>query len=571
MESPYVKRFWRKNWDPWVKDINPEEFEVSYIDLVKPTFEEFSDRMALEYYGVEITFEELDIYSNQFANMLKENGFRKGDIIGINLPNVPQYPIASLGTLKAGCIVSGVSPLLSAIQTQYQLNNLGSTGKKVALLTLDSNYEEKIVKIGENIEQLKMVITTNVSSFLPEINEDILKTYGEIPQVEIAPLKGKIVIDFHKDILEKHSSEHKHVHCTPDDIGWIQYTGGTTGLPKGAMLNHRGRVSNVISFIRWLKWEKGKDIGCSAFPFYHIAGLNTCEIDIYAACGQLLILNPRDTDYIIKLFEKYKPTFVSNVPSLYQLLMKNPKFKELDHSNIDSCLCAASPFPKESQSELESIIGKNKLLEVYGMTELSPVATMNPYQGTKKLGTIGLPIQNIELKIMNTETGDEVPLGEAGEIWVAGPLVMPGYFNKPEETEKAIDKDGYMHTGDIGIMDEDGYIRIVDRKKDMIIVGGYKVFSAKIENVLSKHPAVGMIALIGTPNPDRPGSEIVKAYIQIRPDYEYNRDNKAIREELISFAKENCAPYEVPKIFEIIDELPLTPVGKIDKKALRKA
>ncbi len=571
MESPYVKRFWRKNWDPWVKDINPEEFEVSYIDLVKPTFEEFSDRMALEYYGVEITFEELDIYSNQFANVLKENGFRKGDIIGINLPNVPQYPIASLGTLKAGCIVSGVSPLLSAIQTQYQLNNLGSTGKKVALLTLDSNYEEKIVKIGENIEQLKMVITTNVSSFLPEINEDILKTYGEIPQVEIAPLKGKIVIDFHKDILEKHSSEHKHVHCTPDDIGWIQYTGGTTGLPKGAMLNHRGRVSNVISFIRWLKWEKGKDIGCSAFPFYHIAGLNTCEIDIYAACGQLLILNPRDTDYIIKLFEKYKPTFVSNVPSLYQLLMKNPKFKELDHSNIDSCLCAASPFPKESQSELESIIGKNKLLEVYGMTELSPVATMNPYQGTKKLGTIGLPIQNIELKIMNTETGEEVPLGEAGEIWVAGPLVMPGYFNKPEETEKAIDKDGYMHTGDIGIMDEDGYIRIVDRKKDMIIVGGYKVFSAKIENVLSKHPAVGMIALIGTPNPDRPGSEIVKAYIQIRPDYEYNRDNKAIREELISFAKENCAPYEVPKIFEIIDELPLTPVGKIDKKALRKA
>ena len=250
--------------------------------------------------------------------------------------------------------------------------------------------------------------------------------------------------------------------------------------------------------------------------------------------------------------------------------MKNPKFKELDHSNIDSCLCAASPFPKESQAELESIIGKNKLLEVYGMTELSPVATMNPYQGTKKLGTIGLPMQNIELKIVNTETGVEVPLGDAGEIWVAGPLVMPGYFNKPEETEKAIDKDGYMHTGDIGIMDEDGFIRIVDRKKDMIIVGGYKVFSAKIENVLSKHPAVGMIALIGTPNPDRPGSEIVKAYIQIHPNYEYNGDNKVIREDLIKFAKKNCAPYEVPKIIEIVDELPLTPVGKIDKKALRK-
>ncbi len=570
MENPYENRFWRKNWDPWVKDLNSEDFEMSYIELVKPTFEEFSDRMALEYYGLEITFEELDKYSNQFANMLNKNGFIKGDIVGINLPNVPQFPIAALGTLKAGCIISGVSPLLSAVQTQYQITNLGSSGKKVALLALDSNYEEKIVKIAKDIDQLKLVITTNVASFLPEINEDIIKTYGEIPQVEISPLKGKSVIDFHKDILERYSSEHRHIHCTPDDIGWIQYTGGTTGLPKGAMLNHRGRVSNVISFVRWLNWGKGKDVGCSAFPFYHIAGLNTCEIDIYAACSQLLILNPRDTDYIIKLFEKYRPTFVSNVPSLYQLLMKNPKFKEFDHSNIDSCLCAASPFPKESQAELESIIGENKLLEVYGMTELSPLATMNPYQGTKKLGTIGLPMQNVELKIINTENGEEVPLGEPGEIWVAGPLVMPGYFNNPEETKNAIDKDGYMHTGDIGIMDEEGYIRIVDRKKDMIIVGGFKVFSAKVENVLSKHPAVGMIALIGTPNPERPGSEIVKAYIQIHPNYEYNGDNEAIREDLIKFAKKNCTPYEVPKIIEIVYELPLTPVGKIDKKTLRK-
>ncbi|HDZ16741.1 MAG TPA: AMP-dependent synthetase [archaeon] len=570
MENPYANRFWRKNWDPWVKDLNSEEFELSYIELVKPTFEEFSGRMALEYYGVEITFEELDNYSNQFANMLNKSGFIKGDIVGINLPNVPQYPIAALGTLKAGCIVSGVSPLLSAIQTQYQLNDLGSNGKKVALLTLDSNYAEKIVKIGEDIEQLKMVITTNVASFLPEINADLIKTYGEIPKVEISPLRGKIGIDFHKDIIEKYSSEHKHVQCAPEDIGWIQYTGGTTGLPKGALLSHRGRVSNIISFIRWLKWEKGKDIGCSAFPFYHIAGLNTCEIDIYAACGQLLILNPRDTDYIVKLFEKYRPTFVSNVPSLYQLLMKNTKFKELDHSNIDSCLCAASPFPKESQTELESIIGENKLLEVYGMTELSPIATMNPYQGTKKLGTIGLPIQNVELKIINTETGVEVPLGEAGEILVAGPLVMPGYHNKPEETKNAIDSDGFMHTGDVGIMDEEGYIRIVDRTKDMIIVGGYKVFSAKVENVLSKHPAVGMIALIGTPNPDRPGSEIVKAYIQMHPDYEYDGDIEALRGNIVEFAKKNCAPYEVPKIIELVDELPLTPVGKIDKKVLRK-
>jgi long-chain acyl-CoA synthetase len=269
--------------------------------------------------------------------------------------------------------------------------------------------------------------------------------------------------------------------------------------------------------------------------------------------------------------EKYHPTNLSNVPSLYQLLMRNPKFKELDHSQLRFCFCSASPFPKESQGELESIIGKNKLIEVWGMTELSPVATVNPYLGVKKLGTVGLPIQNVELKIVDPDSREEVPLGEAGEILVAGPLVMPGYHNKPDETKNAIDKDGYMATGDVGIMDSDGYIKIVDRTKDMIIVGGFKVFSAKIEDVLSKHPAIGVIALIGTPNPNRPGSEIVKAYIQLHPEYEYNGSEDVVKEDIIKFARENCATYEVPKIIEFVDELPLTPVGKIDKKILRKS
>ncbi|MHA2392495.1 MAG: AMP-binding protein [Promethearchaeota archaeon] len=570
MSSPYQSRFWKKNWDSEVDDIDPKEFETTFIELVKPIFEEFSNKLALEFYGVEITFGELDQYSNQFANMLIDYGFRKGDIVAINLPNIPQYPIASLGTLKAGCIISGVSPLLSAVQVHYQLNDLSSGRKNIALVTLDSNYSENVIKIAEDIEKLKFVITTNVSSFLPNITEDLLNTYGEIPEVEINPLERRPVIDFHKDILGKYLTEPIHVPTLPVDIGWIQYTGGTTGPPKGAMLSHKGRVSNLISTIRWLHWETGKDILCSGFPFFHIAGINTCELCFCAGSGQLLILNPRDTDYISKVVGKYHPTIISNVPSLYQLLMKNPKFKELDHSQLHLCLCAASPFPKESQEELESIIGKNKLLEIYGMTELSPIATMNPFKGIKKLGTIGLPIQNVKLKIMDIETGEEAPLGESGEIWVAGPLVMPGYYNKPEETRIAIDKDRYMHTGDVGIMDEDGYIRIVDRTKDMINVSGFKVFSAKIEDVLSKHPAIGMIALIGTPNPNRPGSEIVKAYIQIHQDYEYTGNEEDLKEEITNFAKNNCAPYEVPKIIEIVDELPLTTVGKIDKKVLRK-
>ncbi|MFW9825918.1 MAG: AMP-binding protein [Candidatus Thorarchaeota archaeon] len=570
MPNPYSTRFWKNSWDTYVADINPEEFETTVVEMFASTFQDFPDLIALEFFGLEITFAELDNYSNQFANMLIETDFKKGDIVGINLPNIPQYVIAAIGTLKAGCIISGVSPLLSTVQIHYQLNDLGSEGKKIALVTLDTSYTENIVKIAEEIEQLKVIITTNVASFLSNINEDIIKTYGETSKQKIIPIKGKLVQDFHNDILNKRSSNPVNIEVSPDDVGWIQYTGGTTGLPKGAMLTHRGRASNILSFVQWLQWKKGKDIICFGFPFFHIAGLNTCEMSIYQATTQLMVLNPRDTDYIIKIIDKYHPSIISNVPSLYQILMKNPKFKKIDHSSLDICICAASPFPKESQSELESVIGKNKLMEVYGMTELSPVAIMNPYHGLKKLGTIGLPIQNVELKIIDPDSGFEVPIGFPGEILIAGPLVMLGYHNKPDETKNAIDKEGYMHTGDVGIMDEDGYIRIVDRTKDMINVGGFKVFSAKMEDLLSKHPAVGMIALIGIPNPDRPGSEIVKAYIQLHPDYDKSVPEDRIKADIIEFARENSTPYEVPKIIEIVDELPLTPVGKIDKKMLRK-
>ena len=260
---------------------------------------------------------------------------------------------------------------------------------------------------------------------------------------------------------------------------------------------------------------------------------------------------------------------MANVPSLYQMLMANPKFKELDHTQLGTCISAAAPFPVESQQELESIIGEGKLLELYGMTETSPVSTMNPSRGQKKLGSVGMPIQNVDCKMVDPGTGEEVPVGEPGEICVKGPLVMQGYFNKPEETKNAVDEDGYMHTGDVGIMDEDGYIRIVDRTKDMIIVGGFKVFSSKVEDILANHPAIGMLALIGVDNPDRPGSELVKAFVQLDPDYSFDGDQDALKENIIEFAKEKCSPYEVPKIIEIIDEMPLTAVGKIDKKVLR--
>jgi long-chain acyl-CoA synthetase len=469
-----------------------------------------------------------------------------------------------------GCIVSGVSPLLSDIQMQYQLNDLGTGGNKVALLTLDAIFAGRLVKIVSKLPQLKLVITTSVGGYLPKIKQVLGKLIGKIPKGKVTPLEGITVIDFHKDLLPTYSKELPTVKIAADDLAFIQYTGGTTGPPKGAMLTHKNIVSDIVIYQKWLNWEPGEGVALSGFPFFHIAGTFTTLNVVYLGWSQILIPNPRDSDHIIKELAKYKPTVLANVPSLYQILMKNPKFKELDHSQLKYCVSAAAPFPKESQKEFETIVGKGKLIEAYGMTETSPLSASNPSNGVKKLGSIGLPLNNTEIKLVDPNTGKEVPVGEPGEICVKGPMVMQGYFNKPEETKNAIDSDGFMHTGDVGVMDEDGYMKIVDRTKDMIIVGGFKVFSAKLEDTLTKHLAIGMVATVGVDNPERPGSEIVKAFIQLDPEYDYDGNEESLKKNITAFAKENCSPYEVPKIIEIVKELPLTTVGKVDKKSLRK-
>ena len=570
MSNPYESRFWRKNWDAGVTDIDPKEFEITYPGFMREMFDKYPDVMALSYQGLEMSFNDVDKRSNQFANMLIENGFKKGDAVGINLANIPEYIYSVVGTLKAGCIVSGVSPLMSEVQMLYQLSDLGKGGKQVALVTLDAIFEHRLKKIVDKLPQLKVVVWTSVVGSFDKESQAKIKAVQDIPSGEVTPIEGKAVYNFQDDVLAKFSDELPKVDISPDDIGWIQYTGGTTGPPKGAMLSHRNCMSNLLSLRAWLQWEEGDGMLLSGFPMFHIAGLTVCEGALSLGWGQILIANPRDALHICNQIKTYSPTVLVNVPSLYQILINFKKFKRLDHSKLRQCISAASPFPKESQEKLEAIIGEGKLLELYGMTELSPVATMNPSIGTKQLGKVGMPIQNVDLKLVDPETGEVVPLGEPGEICVKGPLVMQGYYNKPEETAKAIDKDGYMHSGDVGIMDEDGYLRIVDRTKDMIIVGGFKVFSAKVEDTLSKHPAIGMVALVGIPNPDRPGSEIVKAFVQMDPEFEFDGNKEALTADIISFAKENCAPYEVPKLVEISEELPLTVVGKVDKKVLRK-
>jgi long-chain acyl-CoA synthetase len=567
--SEFSKRFWKKNWDEGLDDLKPKEFDTTIITLIGDKFKKYPENEALIFKGVKITYKELDMLSNQFANLLISNGFKKGDVVGVNLPNIPYYVIAILGALKAGCIISGVSPLLSEDQMESQLSDLGSGKKKIALLTLDVIYEAKIRKFATGISNLRLVMVTSIDSFLSKWKRTITTELKELQTGKITLLEGKKVLDLRAHVLEKKSTEPPDIEINSEDIAFIQYTGGKTGPAKGAMLTHRNVASDLLIVQEWLGWEVGNGLGISAFPYFHIGGLFFCLQTLYIGWATVLIPKPRDTSHFCKEMKKFRPKALVNVPSLYQLLLINPLFRKLKHSTLEVCISSASPFPVKSQKELEKIIGKGKLLEVYGMTETSPVTIMNPVKGEKKLGSIGLPILNTEIKLVNPETGDEVTLGEPGEICVKGPMVMKGYYNKPDETAKVIDSEGYMHTGDVAVMDEEGYLKIVDLAKDMIIVSGFKVFPTKVEESLIKHPAVGEIATIGIPNPERPGSEIVKAIIKIDPGYDSDEDEEALKKLIMDYAKEKLAPYEVPKFIKFLDELPLTTGGKVNKKLLQ--
>jgi long-chain acyl-CoA synthetase len=548
-------RFWKRSYDDGMEDIDPVLFETSYTKAIRPTFRNYPRRTALAYFGRHVSYAELDAASNRFAHMLMAGGLRKGDVVSIHIPNMPEYVIAWLGTLKAGCTVSGVSLLLSTEQIAYQLRDAGTK----VLVTLDISFADKVPELAAQLPDLRAIVAARAASFFPGLEGNV------------APQKGKEVFPFEDILAEGRFSEGlPRAEIVPDDIAYLQYTGGTTGLPKGAMLSHRNAVSDMLIYRKWLGWRDGVMTALSGFPFFHIAGIFVNACAVHMAGTQILVPNPRDTDHICAELVKYRPSLLVNVPALYQLLLANPKFREMDHSHVETCISSASPFPEEAQKEFEKIVGRGKLLENLGMTETSPLIASNPVQKKKKLGSVGLPLINTDIRLLDPVTGAQAPLGEPGEICVKGPQVMVGYHRKPEETRKAIDRDGYLHTGDVAVQDEEGYLRIVDRTKDMIIVGGYKVFSVKVEAVLAEHPAVANSALIGIPNPDRPGSELVTAFVQPRPSHAVEGGEPALKEHILAFLKGRLAPFEMPKMIHFMKELPLTPVGKLDKKVLRK-
>jgi acyl-CoA synthetase (AMP-forming)/AMP-acid ligase II len=554
--------------------------EVTYLDFLIKGLMANPDHIAFYFLGKACTFGELDELSDRFAAFLVDKGCQKGDVVGVHLPNLPQYLVAVAGIIKAGCVKSGVSPLLAPREIVHQLED---SGTKI-LVTLDALFQEKLVSIADQIPKLEQVVVTNIADFLPAFKAFLGKLLKKIPTGKIVPLKGKEVIAY-KKIIASYPPNRPQIDLTPDDTCMLQYTGGTTGPAKGTVLTHRNIASDQLQFAQWLNsdlgpdadlrndYKRGRDVFCSGFPLFHIAGLALGLQALALGNTQILVPDPRNTDRICEEIKKYKPNVLVNVPTLYQMLMDNPAFAAIDFSNMKYAISGAAPFDKDTMKRLESFIGKGKVMEMYGMTETSPLISSNPVLGKKKLGSIGLPAQNTKIKIVNVEDGTtEQPIGEPGELIVAGPQVMKEYHGNPEATAKSkkeIDGNEYFYTGDVAKMDEEGYLYIVDRTKDMILVGGYNVYSRQVEETLYEIPEIEQCAIIGVDNPERPGSEIVKAIIQLTESAK-NQEENTLRDKIRKYCKENLSPYKVPKIIEFITEIPLTSVGKIDKKVLRK-
>ncbi len=552
----YDDKPWLKSYDDGVDG----EIDIPDISLAKffvDTASAYPDMAAFHYMGETAAFAELLELSGRFATFLHQRGLGKGDVLAVNLPNTPQYLVAAMGALRAGVAVSGLAPLLMPEEIVYQLND----SKAKILLILDLLFEPKFAPVSESTPDVELVLLTGLNDFS--------KAVTDYPQGK--PLEGKRVASFMK-IIEDTDNNPPDISVSSNDDCFIQYTGGTTGPPKGAVLSHSNMVSNICQFEVWMHVERGKELFVSGFPMFHLAGLFVAMCGLCWAATQVLIPDPRNTDHIIAELDKYRPSFLANVPSLFLLLLARDEFRKLDFSNIKNCFSGAAPFPKEAIRDLESVVGEDKTVEVWGMTETSPLITVNPARRPSRVGSVGLPLPNTAVRVVDIDDGEtEMPIGREGELICSGPQVMKGYLNRPEETENALrEHDGrvWMHTGDVGRMDEEGFFHVVDRAKDMIIVGGYKVFSSEVEDKLYKHPAIAMCALVGLPNPDRPDSEIVKLIVQKSPDYKDMPDNE-VQDEIIAFAKENFAPYKVPKIVEFTDAIPVTSVGKVDKKALR--
>lgn len=561
-----MEKIWFKEYDPGVPtSIDIPETPVH--QFLAQTTQRFPNNPALIFYNRKITFAELDVLANQFAAALQANGFQKGDRIALYLPNCPQYTIAYYGALRAGGIVVPSNPLYVPREIEHQIKDSGAT----FIVSLSLLYGRlKKVRSGLN---LKKVIVTNIKEYFPPmlkllfslLKENKPDMNGERHKLSIAGEKDTVWM---QDFLRMGQGAPAPVDVSPDDTAVLMYTGGTTGVPKGAQLTHRNLVANMLQVASWLTgFEDGKGVTLTALPLTHSYSMTVSQNhSIYRGFAQVLIPNARDLLDVLKNLQNHRVQIFPGVPTLYTAINNHPDVKagKFDLSSIEACISGAAGLPQEVQKEFMSITG-GKLIEGYGLSEASPVCSVNPIGSMGKIGTIGVPIPNTDVRIVDTETGEKVlGIGDIGELCIRGPQVMKGYWNMPTETANVLrpDENGdvWLHTGDIAAMDEDGYVAIKDRKKDMIIAGGYNIYPNEVEDVLYSHPSVLEAAVVGVPHETR--GEVVKAFVVLKAGQSLTED------ELRLWCKKEMRAYMVPKFVEFRDELPKTMVGKILRRQL---
>lgn len=527
--------------------------EVPLTQFLLDAAHDFPERDAIIFMGKHINYKDLLENSYRMANALLELGVKKGDRVAIMLPNLPQAVIAYYGALFIGAIVVQVNPLYTKRELLHQLNDSGAE----TIICVDLVFP-KVQEVKADTS-LKRVIVTRIQDYLPVPKNWLFSLKNRIDGNHVVINEEEDVYLLSKLLENASSSPVKTPIESPEELALLQYTGGTTGLAKGAMLTHRNLVVNCLQAEAWLyRAQRGKDSILGALPFFHVYGMTTVMNFAVRLAATMILVPKFDRDLILKLIQKYRPTFFPGAPTMYVGLINHPKIKQYDISSIDACLSGSAPLPLEVQEKFEQLTG-GLLVEGYGLTETSPVTHANLIWDRVKSGTIGLPWPDTDARIVDPETKKVLPPGEVGELQIKGPQVMKGYWNRPEETARVL-QDGWLNTGDLAKMDEDGYFYIVDRKKDMIIAGGFNIYPREVEEVLFEHPAILEAAVVGVPHEYR--GETVKAYIVLK------EGQSVTEEELDQFCRERLASYKVPRIYEFRKELPKSTVGKVLKRVL---
>lgn len=550
------ERRWHRHWPEGI----PKTIEypkITLSGLLRRTAEKFPERVAIRFFNTSLTYREFDQAANRFASGLVKMGIQPGDRVALFLPNTPHHPIALFGTLRAGAIAVQTSPLYTPRELEVQLNDAGAS----TIVTMDL-FWNTLVKTKPKTGIGKVVVC-DVAEFLrpplrwlyPIKKRRDLRKAGQWP-LSIPRESGVYRFsEVMSGLPQKEDVPPK------DDVVVLQYTGGTTGTPKGAMLTNGSTVSIATQVSTWFGPREGTDRIVVAVPLFHVYGLGVIMTAIALGAESILVPDPRDTKRLLDIIERDKPTIFPGVPTLFVSLLNNPRFQHIDTTSIKTSVSGGAPLPLEVRRKWEKLTG-GMISEGLGITEASFGITSSPLVKNGKVREgVGIPLPDTDLKIVDSDTGTkELPPGEEGEIIAKGPQIMKGYWNKPEDTADVL-REGWLYTGDIGKMDDDGYFYVVERKKDVIIASGFKIFPREVEEVLYAHPGILEAAVIGVPDAYR--GETVKAFVVRKSGSSVTED------EIIDYCRERLAPYKIPRTVEFISELPKSMVGKILRKELR--